>query len=96
MGQVSVVCGAKLTYRMTGTRPEIVRCIVDVCTVSEVQVKLKDGSLRYVNPRIADAHRALMAVSVMNDMGHDVFFTRSDRNIKAYCVPRRRWHETGT
>ena len=26
-----------------------------------------------------------MAVSEMNDMGHDVFFSRSDRGIKAYA-----------
>ena len=51
----------------------------------KVQVKLKDGSLRYVNPRIADTHNALIAVSNMNDMGHNVFFPRSDTNIKAYA-----------
>ena len=51
----------------------------------KVQVKLKDGSLRYVNPRVAKTHRTLMAVSEMNDMGHDVFFPRSDRGIKAYA-----------
>ena len=34
-----------------------------------------------VNPRM---QRALMAVSKMNDMGHDMFFSRSDRGIKAY------------
>ena len=51
----------------------------------KVQVKLKDQSLRYVNPRISDTHRALMAVSEMNDTGHDVFIPRSDRNIKAYA-----------
>ena len=51
----------------------------------KVQVKLGDGSLRYVNPRVADTHRALMAVSEMNDMRHDVFFPRSDRGIKAYA-----------
>ena len=50
-----------------------------------VQVKLRDGSLGYVNPRVADTHRALMAVSEMNDMGPDVFFPRSDRCIKAYA-----------
>ena len=50
-----------------------------------MQVKLKDGSLRCVNPRIADPHRALIAVSENNDMGHDVFFPRSDRHIKAYA-----------
>ena len=47
----------------------------------KVQVKPQ----RRVNPRIADTHRALMAVSDMNDMGHDIFFPRSDRNIKAYA-----------
>ena len=26
-----------------------------------------------------------MAVSEMNDMGHDVFFSRNDRGIKAYA-----------
>ena len=51
----------------------------------KVQVKLRDRSLRYVNPRVAYMHRALMAVSEMNDMGHDVFFPRSDRGIKAYA-----------
>ena len=60
-----------------------------------MQVKLKDGSLRYVNPRIADMQRALRVVSEMHDMGHDVFFTRSDRNIKAHAY-RGQWHETGT
>ena len=34
----------------------------------KVQVKLKDGSLRCVNPRVADTHKALIAVSEMNDM----------------------------
>ena len=62
----------------------------------KVQVKLKDGSLRYVNLRVADTYRALMAVSEMNDMGHDVFFLRSDRNIKAYVDHRGQGHETGT
>ena len=47
----------------------------------KVQVKLKDGN---VNPRLADKRRALMAVSEMNDMGHDVFYPRSDGGIKAY------------
>ena len=51
----------------------------------KVQVKLRDVSLRYVNARVADTHRALMAVSEMNDMGHDVFFPRCDRGIKAYA-----------
>jgi len=58
----------------------------------KVQVRLSDGSQRIVNPRIADTHRALMAVSEMNDMGHDVFFPRTDRDMKAYA-----YHEaTGT
>ena len=58
----------------------------------KVQVKLRDRSLRYVNPRVVNTHIALMAVSEMNDMGHDVFFPRSDRGIKAYA-----YHEsTGT
>ena len=48
----------------------------------------KMGSLRYVNPRVADTHKDLMAVSEMNDIGHDVFFPRSDRGIKAYAYPR--------
>ena len=51
----------------------------------KVQVKLRGGSLRCVHPRVADSHRALMAVSEMNDMGRDVFFPRSDRGIKAYA-----------
>ena len=38
-----------------------------------------------VNPRVADTHRALMAVSEMNVMGHDVPSPRSDRAIKAYA-----------
>ena len=50
-----------------------------------MQVELEDGSLRYVNPRVSDTHRAVMALSEMNDMGHDVFFPRSDRGIKAYA-----------
>ena len=51
----------------------------------KIQVKLRDGSLRYVNPRVADTHRELMAESEMNDMGHDVFFSRSVRGICAYA-----------
>ena len=61
----------------------------------KVQVKLRDGSPRYVNPRVADTHRALMAVSEMNDMGHVVFFPRSDRRHQGIRVPREQWHETG-
>ena len=45
----------------------------------------KMGSLKYVNPRVADTHRALMAVSDTNEMGPDVFFPRRDRGIKAYA-----------
>ena len=45
----------------------------------KVQVKLGDGSLRNVNPRV------LMAESEMNDMGHVIFFPRSDRGIKTYA-----------
>ena len=52
---------------------------------SKVQVKLQDRSFRCVSPRVAETHRALMAVSEMNEMGHDVFFPRSDRGIKAYA-----------
>ena len=51
----------------------------------KVEVKLKVGSLRCVNLRVADTHRALMAVSEMNDMGHDLFFPRSDRGMKAHA-----------
>ena len=45
----------------------------------KVQVRLQDRSFRCVNPRVA------MAVSEMPEMGHDVFFPRSDRRIKAYA-----------
>ena len=65
-------------------RPASGKLLLDL-GARKVQVKLRDGSLRYVNPRVADTHRALMAVSEMNDMGHDVFFPRSDRVIKAYA-----------
>ena len=69
----------------------------------KVQVKLKDECLRCVNPGVTNTHRALMAVSEMNDMGRDVFFQRSDRGIEAYTklelhqvrVPRGQWHEAG-
>ena len=60
----------------------------------KVQVKLGDGSLRYVNQRVADAHRALMAVSEMNDMGHNVFCPKSHGH-QGVCVPRGQWHKTG-
>ena len=45
----------------------------------KAQVRLQDRSFRCVNPRVA------MAVSEMNEMGHDVFFPSSDRGIKAYA-----------
>ena len=51
----------------------------------KAQVRLQDRSFRCVNPRVADTHRALVAVSEMPEMGHDVFFPRSDRRIKAYA-----------
>ena len=38
-----------------------------------------------MNLRVADTHKALMAVSELNDMGHDVFAPRSDNGIKAYA-----------
>ena len=44
----------------------------------KVQVKLKDGSFRCVKSRVADTHTALIAVSDVNDMDHDVFFPRSE------------------
>ena len=65
-------------------RPASGKLLPDLCA-REVQVKLRDGSLRYPNPKVADTHRASMAVSEMNDSGHDVFFPRSDRGIKAYA-----------
>ena len=45
----------------------------------KAQVRLQDRSFRCVNQRVA------MAVSEMNEMGHDVFFPRSDRGIKTYA-----------
>ena len=45
----------------------------------------KTGLLRHVNPRIADTHRASVAVSEIIGMVRDVFFSRIDRNIKAYA-----------
>ena len=45
----------------------------------KAQVRLQDRSFRCVNQRVA------MAVSEMNEMGHDVFFPRSDRGVKAYA-----------
>ena len=65
-------------------RPASCQLLTDL-GARKVQVKLRDGSLRCVNPRVANTHRALMAVSEMNDMGHDVFFPRSDRGIRAYA-----------
>ena len=65
-------------------RPASAKLVPDL-GARKVQDKLKNGSLRYVNTRVADTHRALLAVSEMNDVGHDVFFPRSDRNIKAYA-----------
>ena len=53
----------------------------------KVRVELKDGSLRYVNPRVSYTHRALVAVSEMNDKGHDAIFPRSERNIEACAYP---------
>ena len=61
----------------------------------KVQVKLKDGSLRYVNQRVADTHSALLAVSEMNDMGHDVFCSQERQRYQGVCVPRGQWHEAG-
>ena len=58
----------------------------------KVQVKLKDGSLRNVNPRVADTHSALLAV---NDMGHDVFCSQERQRYQGVCVPRGQWHEAG-
>ena len=65
-------------------RPASGKLLLDLCA-RKVQVKLEDGSLRSVNTRVADTHRALTVVSEMNDMGHDVFFPRSDRGIKAHA-----------
>ena len=63
-------------------RPASGRLLLDL-GARTVQVKLKDRSLRYVNPRVADTHRALMTVSEMNRFGHDVLFSRKDWGIKA-------------
>ena len=65
-------------------RPASGKLLLDLCA-RKVQVKLEDGSLRSVNTRVADTHRALTVVSEMNDMGHDVFFPGSDRGIKAHA-----------
>ena len=53
------------------------------CAKSASQAQRRVSRIR--EPRDADTHRALMAVSEMNDMGHDVFFPRSDRGIRAYA-----------
>ena len=58
----------------------------------KVQVKLKDG--RYVNPIVADTHRALMAVSEMNELGHDVFFpgaSEASRRMRTTRAVARSW-----
>ena len=68
----------KIPGKAKSHRPASVELVPDLGAV-KVQVKLKDGSFRCVSPRVADTHRALMAVSEMNDMGHDVFFPRCDR-----------------
>ena len=70
--------------KATSYRPASGKLLPDL-GARKVQVKLRDGSRRIVNPRVADTHRALMAVSEMNDQGHDIFFPRTDRNIKAYA-----------
>ena len=58
----------------------------------KVQVKLKDG--RYVNPIVAYTHRALMAVSEMNDL--DTMCSSPERQRhQGVCVPRGQWHEAG-
>ena len=46
-----------------------------------------------MNPRVADTHRALMAVSEMYDMGYDVFFPRERKRNQGVRVPPRQWHE---
>ena len=51
----------------------------------KAQVRLPDSSFRCVSPRVADTHRALVAVSEMPEMGNGVFFPRSDRGIQAYA-----------
>ena len=77
----------KIPGKAKSHRPASVELVPDLGAV-KVQVKLKDGSFRRVSPRVADTHRALMAVSEMNDMGHDVFFPRG-----GVCVPRGQRHE---
>ena len=61
----------------------------------KVKGKLRDVSLWYVNPRMAEVLRVLMAVSEMSDMSHDVFFPRSNRRYQSVCTPRGLWNETG-
>ena len=72
------------TGKVKSYRPASAKLVPDP-GARKVQGKLKNGSLRCVIPRVADTHRASLAVSEMNDVGHDVFFPRSDRNIKAYA-----------
>ena len=85
---VNQECGGRLSdarhARQSDELQTSVRQALPDLGARKVQVNLRDGSLRYVNPRVADTHRALKAVSKMNDMGHDVFFPRSDRGIKPY------------
>ena len=54
-------------------------CVIDAKSAFDHRVRESTG--------VADTHRALMAVLEMNDMGHDVFFPRSDTGIKAYAYP---------
>ena len=39
--------------------------------------KLKDGSLRLMNMQMEEMYRDLIAVSEVNDAGHDVFIPRN-------------------
>ena len=80
--------------KATSCRPASGKLLPDL-GAQKVQVKLKDGSLKYVNPTVADTHGALMTVSEMNEMGHDVFFPRERQKHHGVCVPRGQWHETG-
>ena len=43
----------------------------------KVKIKLKDGSLRLMNMQMAEMHRDLIAVSEVNDAGHDAFISRN-------------------
>ena len=49
--------------------------------VGQAQRRVSSGR----EPSVADTHRALKAMSEMNDMVHDVFFPWSDRGIKAHA-----------